>query len=210
MSVKDTRATGGAFGGAAAKKLRTFKAPVIRGKVTEEMILNAVRGNSGWCMVSVAVKAAAPWATHISSDLQTIRVTDPTKGLRYVYLTPRMAQNALIKFDQGKQPEPFDFALRGGSTHTSYKRAAPGSTTQKAVHKLGRRRIIPTAPSSNDVPSTVGGAVPPRVARTVRTQGIGLKHAAPMGTYRREFGVRAYVGGFEDKMPVGAPSISDK
>jgi hypothetical protein len=179
--------------------------------VTAELITEAIRGNSGWCMVSAAVKIAAPWATHISSDLQTIRVTDPTKGLRYVYLTPRVTQVALILFDQGKQPEPFEFALRGGSTHTSFKRTTPGQASQQRVHKLGRRRVIPNTKGITDVPSTVGGPVPPRVARTTG-QGIGLKHAAPLGTYRREFGVRAYVGGFDidGKLPVGAPSISDK
>jgi hypothetical protein len=43
----------------------------------------AYRANSGHCAVSDGVKMAAPWATHIASDLQSVRLTDPRRGLRY-------------------------------------------------------------------------------------------------------------------------------
>lgn len=80
-------------------------------EVTPEVIKTAVEGDSGHCMIADAVKAAVPNARNISVDLQTIRFSDPVKRMRYVYLTPRMAQLALVDFDGGEKPEPFTFRL---------------------------------------------------------------------------------------------------
>jgi hypothetical protein len=43
--------------------------------------------------------------------LQTIRFTDPKKAQRYTYLTPPIAQDYLVAFDQGQFLEPFLFNL---------------------------------------------------------------------------------------------------
>src|SRR5215472_5262411 len=196
---KDKAITKRTTGAAASKILRNIRGPILRCRVTEELITTAIRGNSGWCMASEAVKIAAPWAKNISSDLQTIRITDPRRGLRYVYLTPRITQTALILFDQGSALQPFSFTLRGASVHTSFKRVKlpDGTNKKQKIHALGRRRIVLPSKVGN-IPDVVGGAPPKRTR-------------PPLGTFRREFGLRAYTGNFEaaNKVPTGAPSVSD-
>jgi hypothetical protein len=65
-------------------------------------------------MLAEAVKEAYPDATRVAVDLQTIRFSD-NRGRRYTYLTPRLAQVALVKFDQGSQTiTPFSVKLRNG------------------------------------------------------------------------------------------------
>jgi hypothetical protein len=41
-----------------------------------------------------------------------IGVTDPKTGVRSVFRTPRVAQIALLKFDQGEAVEPFRFQAK--------------------------------------------------------------------------------------------------
>ena len=212
---KDRTAIGDAVGGAARKKLRSMNSPVIKVDVPDHVINSAYRANSGHCAVSDAVKLAAPWATHVASDLQSIRLTDPRKGLRYTYLTPRTAQLALIAYDQGKVPPPFEFSLRSGHVATSYKRTIlpDGKEKNRAVHKLGRRRLQTNTKNPGDIPGTIGGKA------GVMTPGplsAGQANNVRYPGYRREFGMRAYTGSFklEDletvQVPVGAPSISSR
>src|SRR5262245_57512785 len=67
-------------------------------RVTDELIETALPKNSEHCMIADAVKIAFPGAKGVSVDLATIRFSDPEKGLRYIYLTPRIAQTALVEF----------------------------------------------------------------------------------------------------------------
>lgn len=216
---KNTDATGGLKGTAAEKVLRNIRTPKIKAKCTERIIKSAYRANSGHCALSDAVKAAAPWAQHIASDLQSIRVTDPRHGLRYTYLTPRTAQVALLAFDQGKIPPPFDFTLRGGHVATSYKRTVLPDGTKKVrpVVKLGRRRLVTGGnEAKGDVPGTIGGkaGVPTPGPLSAGSHARGRNTGNP--GYRREFGMRAFTGAFrledleEVQIPVGAPSVSSK
>ncbi len=87
--------------------------PRVTIEVTEDLITNAVRADSTSCMIADAIKAQVPGATHVAVDLQSIRWSDPAKGLRYVYLTPTNAQGALVMFDQGLEMEAFTVKLRG-------------------------------------------------------------------------------------------------
>jgi hypothetical protein len=80
-------------------------------EVTDDVIDLSTQADSSHCMIADAVRKAVPGATGISVDLQTIRFSDPKKRMRYVYLTPRIAQLALVDFDAGKKPEPFRFRL---------------------------------------------------------------------------------------------------
>src|SRR5215510_11021188 len=89
------------------------KSPKVLLKVTPRLVRDAVQANSGHCMIAEAVKEAVPGAKYVSVDLQTIRWTDTEKGKRYVYLTPRKAQFALIDFDQGEEPTPFQATIQG-------------------------------------------------------------------------------------------------
>jgi hypothetical protein len=79
-------------------------------QVTEDQLAEAIRRDSSHCMIADAIRAAVPDALRISVDLQTIRFTRGRR--RLVYLTPRSAQLALLRFDDGDPTlEPFRFRL---------------------------------------------------------------------------------------------------
>ena len=64
---------------------------------------------------ALAIQKAIPDARHICVDLQTIRWT--RKGLRYVFLTPHVAQDNIIAFDQGERAAIKPFTLRTRPAH---------------------------------------------------------------------------------------------
>jgi hypothetical protein len=153
--------------------------------VTDEVIAKSVPRDSGHCMVADAVKLAYPNAQHISVDIQTIRFSDPTKGLRYTYLTPRTAQVSLVEFDMGTHPEPFSFQLRNGHT-TSMKRVNPetGKATKRGTGSKGVNVMKSMSSAGGDgVPRVVGGTLPP-------TGALAAGKNIPAGR-RRAFGMRA-------------------
>ena len=78
--------------------------------VTQEHIDQSMARNSSHCMTALAIQKAIPDARHICVDLQTIRWT--RKGLRYVFLTPHVAQDRIIQFDQGQRDQIQPFTLR--------------------------------------------------------------------------------------------------
>ena len=107
---------------ATPQKLRTPKSPSFRVVVTETLIEHSKVRDSSHCMISEAVRDAYPDAKSISTDLQTIRFSVPARRLRFTYLTPRVAQLALINFDQGKLPKPFEFRLSKAHITSMYRR----------------------------------------------------------------------------------------
>ena len=98
---------------------RTARAPRVKLVITEELIAAAVPRDSNHCMIADALKVARPDAKAVSVDLATIRFTDPEKGLRYTYMTPRIAQVCLVNFDREIKPVPFDFVIRSGQVTRS-------------------------------------------------------------------------------------------
>lgn len=92
---------------------RTLTSPVLKFDVTSDSINRSIKRDSSHCMIADALAAAVPQAAYISVDLATIRFTDLNAGRRYIYLTPRLAQEALLNFDQGIEPEPFFLRLAG-------------------------------------------------------------------------------------------------
>ncbi len=130
--------------------------------VTQSLIENAERRDSSHCMIAEALKEAVPNTKFVSVDLQSIRYT--ADGWRYLYLTPRKAQEALIAFDSGSHTEPFTFELRT----LAYKRKVGPVTSRKVV-----------GGSSGHIPTVVGGPMPP----TAPKNGKGR---------RREYGLRSY------------------
>lgn len=119
------------------KPLRT---PQVWIEVTDEVIDFSIERDSSHCMIAEAVKAAVPWATHVSVDLQTIRFSDPVKRIRYIYLTPRVAQVPLVQYDQGNRPEPFQFKLaRGQATPMAAPKTLEGKATQAAMASARRK-----------------------------------------------------------------------
>jgi len=148
-------------------------------------------------MIAEAIKKAYPKATYVSVDLQTIRFTDPDKGLRYTYLTPRTAQQGIVQFDQGVEVEPFSVRLKNGQvteagrkgnkSSKSYNvdpevqsaKGRKGGRVSKGIKLPGGEGVLhqehPTALGT--VPARIGGSPPPMT---------------PFGR-RREFGLRALV-----------------
>lgn len=122
------------------------RAPKIAVVVDQKTIETAAVRNSSHCMIADAVKASVPWATNVLVDLQSIRMTDKERGLRYSYLTPRYAQLALIKFDQGQKPRAFKMELAGGAVRRArhYPRRnepAPNLTErQEIIRKVQKKR----------------------------------------------------------------------
>ena len=80
-------------------------------RVLQSHVSHGVQRNSQHCMIADAIKAACPQAQHVLVDLQSIRFSDPVKRIRYTYLTPAVAQQRLLRFDQGKRVQPFEIKL---------------------------------------------------------------------------------------------------
>jgi hypothetical protein len=95
-----------------SRATRRAPSPIVAVQISETVIQNSVARDSSHCMIAEAIKEQRPEFTNVSVDLSTIRSSDPVKRLRYIYLTPRAAQIALIEFDRGTQPAPFAFTLR--------------------------------------------------------------------------------------------------
>jgi hypothetical protein len=79
--------------------------------ITPELVERAVQKDSRHCMIAEAIKLQNPHFKSILVDLATIRWTNPRTRKRYVCLTPEVAGEALVRFDQGQDIEPFAFTL---------------------------------------------------------------------------------------------------
>lgn len=165
---------------------RRPRAPRIKMIVTDEMIQDAIPRDSGHCVFAEAVKAAFPNASKVAVDLQTIRFTDPGKMLRYTYLTPRPVQLALVNFDQGHLPIPFNIELRNGQVTAAGRtraaiakpvspkaaEAARRSAEKARAHRkeLGKATLV--VRNEGSVPDIVGGKPPPVAPGRRRAFGI--------------------------------------
>lgn len=163
---------------------KNYRAPVLRVNVTSDIIEQSKKRDSGYCMIAEAVKAAFPDAQYVAVDIQTIRLSDPRKGLRYTYLTPRVAQVALVDYDQGESPEPFYIRLYNGQvTRMSSKppkATEPVSDEEKEIKRSLTRdarkswaaRLSPR--TVGVVPDKIGGQTPPK-APLSRRRAFGLR-----------------------------------
>jgi len=144
-------------------------------------------------MIAEAIKIARPGAKSISVDLATIRYTNAEKGVRYTYLTPRIAQVQLVRFDQGKTPDPFEFQLRRGQVTKSGNTKPPRLMSEKqlqqrreAVKKLHQKLrstkiVVRDKTKEGVVHDRIGGQTPP-----LQVSGDGVPFSR-----RRAFGLRA-------------------
>lgn len=189
------------------KTERNISAPRTKIEVTSSIIELSTQADSSHCMIADAVRAAIPGARFVSVDLQTIRYTDPVKSLRYIYLTPRRGQEALIKFDQGQHPEPFAFYLMGGavaragiSAVAKAKKAKARESAKEGDPRVaGPDRTVSQAEAAVDGPARIAmrdqGEVPDRIGG--RTPPIGAladpppKRGVSAGR-RRQFGLRGF------------------
>ena len=128
-------------------------------RVTQQIIDTAVPKDSNHCMVADAIKAALPEAASVTVDLQSVRFSDPSRGLRYVYLTPRIAQEALILFDEGMKVPPFECRLSRASQIVSMYRRKPGGSSVK-IHLFGRKSVQ-LEDGGRGAPTVIGGKPPP-------------------------------------------------
>lgn len=160
------------------------KGPSFTVEVTHAIMDHARVRDSSHCMIAMAIRDVMPQMSSIAVDLQTIRFTDRGQGYRYSYLTPRIAQRALIDFDQGVMPEPFSFRLMGAHvtlmTHKP-KMQTPRSMTEgqraalaKATGVLRGTSIVVDNEGNGSQPRRVGGALPP-LSRFARRREFGLK-----------------------------------
>ena len=183
-------------------KTGTPRAPRVRLDVTADVIRDSKTRDSSHCMVAEAVRIAYPDAQNVAVDIQTIRFSDFKKGFRYVYLTPRVAQEAIIRFDQGDTPEPFRLQLRHGqvalaghrvaSRHLSEKEQAERKAAREALLKarlIDANPLVAAAPAPADPDAAPG-------EETVKDWGspqrIGGKTPPIHTGLRREFGLRAF------------------
>lgn len=120
------------------KMMMAPRSPRFWVTVDAKTIATAIERNSSHCMIADAVKLAAPWASNVLVDLQSVRMTDKVRGLRYTYMTPRHAQLALIDFDRGVKPKAFKMSLGGGAV----RRAKHYPRRGEPVPTLDERREI--------------------------------------------------------------------
>lgn len=170
------------------------RAPKLDIQVGDSHIDQAIPQDSQHCMIADALKEAIPTARRVAVDLATIRYTDPASGRRYIYLTPRPAQLALLDFDHGVRPEPFGVAAYAAQITESQaakeKRRAPDNQVAgKARAPRKRAELIPNPHVRNGhgVPVKDGGRPLPAgpLAR-----GAGANNAGGMRTgATRRFGL---------------------
>jgi hypothetical protein len=89
-------------------------------------------------MIAEAIKEARPDYRSILVDLQTIRWTNPRTKKRYVCITPVAAAQALVKFDQGAEIEPFAITLKPAQITPS----KPGSRGRRELKKHHEGPVI--------------------------------------------------------------------
>jgi hypothetical protein len=138
-------------------------------QVTQKNIDDGIPEDSTSCMIADAIKAAMPYVRFVSADISTIRYSNPKTGLRHTFLTPEIAQWALVQYDQGVKPEPFHFNLDPKRAHKTSMVTTTKEGKQKPVHKLGPARIVPHKDQAHSVQhEIIGGKPPPKLFRGMR------------------------------------------
>lgn len=82
-------------------KRKRGTSPRLTIQITPDRWAKAKQANSAACLISDAARDAYPHLRQWSTDMATIRATDPEKGVRYHWVTPQSAQDLLLAFDQG-------------------------------------------------------------------------------------------------------------
>lgn len=116
------------------------RSPRVHVVIDPETITGAVRRDSRHCMIAEAIKRAMPELTSVSVDVASIRFTEPKRRVRFTYMTPPIAQHALVDFDQGQQPEPFSFTLNRPAHITRNRPVHDSTLTKEQRQKLDADR----------------------------------------------------------------------
>lgn len=80
--------------------------------VTDDSIACAERNNRGHCAIAHSIAFLYPSARFIKVDRDMIKWTDVDTRTRYVYRTPRPAQQFIDRFDSGFEVDPFKVSLQ--------------------------------------------------------------------------------------------------
>ena len=156
--------------------------------VSKAVIDESLERDSSHCMIAEAIRRTFPKVRRVSVDLQTIRFSDYAARKRYVYLTPRAAQMALVQFDQGSKPMPFAFRLSQPTIvemtertpeikarEQKYNKEHPRESVNRAKPKK-KGKLVRRRKDRTDVERIEGGKTPPTIP----------------GGARRAFGMRAF------------------
>ena len=154
-------------GQAPFKAVKVPRGPSFTVSVTHAIMDHARIRDSSHCMIAMAIRDVRPDLKSISVDIQTIRFSDPAKGYRYSYLTPRIVQEAIINFDDGVMPEPFEFKLMGA--HVTLMTVHPKVQTPRSSGPM-----LASGGVDSTRPRRVGGPLPPR-SSLARRREFGLK-----------------------------------
>jgi hypothetical protein len=182
---------------ATVRRKRVPYSPRLTISIDRETIEASTRRKSSHCMIAEAIKQAIPRATGVSVDLQAIRWTDPDLQLRYVFLTPREAQIALIHFDRGQTPEPFEMKL----SNAHVLRAHP--SVKSTSH---RERWEPIREALNAYREETGltiAALEAEIGDIHLNEAMGINGRAPSAA--AEAKVRDWIA---EKVPTLAPAIT--
>ncbi len=169
----------------AKQKEKPVKIPIVTVDVTQADIDTAIPKDSSHCMVADALKRCYKQkfgrpAKQVSVDLQTIRMGDDEQKVRIIWLTPQIAQNGLIQFDQGQTVAPFKFTLRDSYVQVIPYQKRKGDNTSPPAKKKKRRpaaRINARSTVKRTRVVITGGSAPPRAILTGRQRRFGLKMA---------------------------------
>ncbi len=170
----------------------TKTSPRLTIRVTQGVIDGAEQRDSSHCMIADAIQAAVPNAKYISVDLATIRFTDLLAGKRYIYLTPRPAQEALLAFDQGEKTEPFTVRLQ--TAHVLSTGSARKARASLEPKDYGTNSAVPERREGKSPPlgPLAAGALISRKGVKGRSPLAGAGAGNRTGR-RREFGLRAII-----------------
>jgi hypothetical protein len=112
-------------------------------RVNAKTIRESTVADSHQCMIANTIAEQIPNAKYISVDTQSIRYTNVKTGRRHIYLTPPVAQKAILAFDAGKPVKPFTLSLNQGVTRKI--RRQPDSAPIKSSRHYARnpKRVMP-------------------------------------------------------------------
>jgi hypothetical protein len=191
--------------------------------VSKEIIESGVRCNGTYCIVNEAVKRTLQKmglkAKAVFTDLQMIRFSLPEIGKRFLFFCPRSAQVALLKFDQGKDVNPFHFHLGTPAQvvdmYPCHKDPVLAGVYQKKAQaaketgdkKLAARYARTASTYRLGAPRRGGSHAPNKSARLkLAGKGRSRRHvkiggAVPpaqtvLSSTDRQFGLRSFVGAF--------------
>jgi hypothetical protein len=151
-------------------------------EVTQELIDNATKSDSGRCMIADAIKATFPTFKSVLVDLQSIRFSDPKTQTRRVYWTTRQCQQALVDFDDDLDIEPFSFRLGTCIQEVPMNRRTRGIAAPVMRSPKETRNATPST-----LPTKVGGRMPPQSVALSNQQRVrGVRSLKALSEARRQ------------------------